>query len=94
MTRRPPARGRPATTCASTTPPRPTSARPLLRQHQHAEDVGAPYQRYLVNQLRQVYGFAGGPSGWSRVAKQTKKTSGDEPRPGVRRPTVRMSGCD
>jgi GTP-binding protein len=27
----------------------------------HAEDVGAPYRRYLANQFRQLYGFEGSP---------------------------------
>jgi GTP-binding protein len=27
----------------------------------HAEDVGAPYRRYLSNQFRQIYGFEGSP---------------------------------
>ena len=27
----------------------------------HAEDVGAPYRRYLANQFRQIYGFEGSP---------------------------------
>ena len=27
----------------------------------HAEDVGAPYRRYLANQFRKIYGFEGSP---------------------------------
>jgi GTP-binding protein len=27
----------------------------------HAEDIGAPYRRYLVNQFREIYGFDGAP---------------------------------
>jgi GTP-binding protein len=27
----------------------------------HADDIGAPYRRYLVNQFREIYGFEGAP---------------------------------
>jgi GTPase len=40
--------------------------------------VGDPYQRYLVNQLRTVYGFAGSPI---RVALRAHRTSKDNSRP-------------
>ncbi|HEY0713209.1 MAG TPA: ribosome biogenesis GTPase Der, partial [Polyangia bacterium] len=51
--------------------------------------VGAPYQRYLVNQLRQVYGFEGSPIRVALRAHKSKKEgtphTGSAPRgPGAR----------
>jgi len=43
----------------------------------HADEVGLPYRRYLVNQLRAIYGFEGSPIRVvvrSRVGKKGEKT--------------------
>ena len=50
--------------------------------------IGDPYQRYLVNQLRAVYGFAGSPI---RVALRAHRTSKDAVR--ATGPTPRGPGA-
>jgi GTP-binding protein len=44
----------------------------------HAEDVGAPYRRYLANQFRKIYGFEGSPL---RVFVRSRKKKPDEKMP-------------
>ena len=59
--------------------------------------IGDPYQRYLVNQLRTVYGFAGSPIRVAlrahRTAKDNSRPAGPSPRgPGARSGAQRAGG--
>ncbi|HEY0706804.1 MAG TPA: ribosome biogenesis GTPase Der [Polyangia bacterium] len=51
--------------------------------------IGAPYQRYLVNQLRQVYGFAGSPIRVALRAHKSKKDAAPHSGPSPRGPGAR-----
>jgi GTP-binding protein len=42
--------------------------------------VGHPYRRYLVNQLRQAYGFAGSPLRLALRAHRSKRKAPPGPR--------------
>jgi predicted GTPase len=44
------------------------------------KDVGQPYRRYLVNQLRQTYGFEGAPLRLSLRANRSKRKSSPKPK--------------
>jgi GTP-binding protein len=44
----------------------------------HAEDVGAPYRRYLSNQFRQIYGFEGSPLRVFIRGRKKKPKPGEE----------------
>jgi len=44
------------------------------------KDIGHPYRRYLLNQLRQTYGFEGAPMRLSLRANRTKRKSSPKPK--------------
>jgi len=44
------------------------------------KDIGQPYRRYLVNQLRQTYGFEGSPLRLSLRANRSKRKSSPKPK--------------